>query len=188
MSIGTAYLNIAVDRAKMMLTISGVVHHRNSVIITMTGFAPSVPGNLTLMVFKGVTQVCNPPVLTGSPTAGGTLITDTDKMMTAFAGVEDGEIREFDVRLWDSGAGEFLAVGVLKIIGTARTYTGDTGTVYIVPISDPVWLDGMGNMKLIDNVMHIFDPDDGGWYPLTRKGVGDQGHLDSGAADEKVVI
>lgn len=187
MSIGTATLSIVVDRANMKLTLSGVVHHRNLVALSVTSFEPTTPGNLTLMVYRGATRVCNPPTLTGSPTAQGSLDTDTDKMIEVFANVPDGAVREFDVRLWDAGASEFIGVGVLRVLGTAKTYQGDTGTVPVVPVPGPEWDDLLKNFKPL-SVMHVFNPDDGKWYPITERGVGDERRLDIGSAEEGVVI
>ena len=179
---------IKVNREKMELVISGTVHHRNAVAVTMTGFAPTIPDNLTLLVLRGDARVCNPPVFTGSPTAETSLNTDTDKMMEAFSGIPDGVVREFTVRLWDAGSAEFLGIGVLRIIGTSRTYSGDTGTVPVIPVPGPEWNALLGDRRVIDGVWSIFNRDDGRWYPETMKGVGDDRHIDIGSENEGVTI
>ena len=72
------------------------------------------------------------------------------------------------------------------MIGTARTYTGETGTTPVVPVPGPEWEALLGNRKPIGGIMHIFDPDDGNWYPETMRGVGDQRHMDIGSDSEGV--
>ena len=186
MSVGAGTLAITVDPVKRTLVCVGTVHFREAVAVTISGASPSIGPNLTMLVFRGATRVCNPPTFAGTDPATGSLDLNTDALAEVFDGIQNEVTREFDVRLWDSSSKELIGIGILRVLGVSETYAGDIATTPVDPINPGV--DGWANLKNIGGVVHIYDGDatPPKWYPLTMKGAGDERHLDTGSDDEGV--
>ena len=129
MSIGTATLTVALNQSERRAEMTGPVHRRELVTLTVTGITGATATNLVLVVFRGSTLVAACSAFTASGSnATGTIDLNTDELATVFSGVRSGAIREHDARVYDSSTQELMAEGRLAIRQSEHVYGTDTGT------------------------------------------------------------
>jgi hypothetical protein len=152
MSYGTATLTVRLTPAEKRAVPRGTVHLYNAVTVTLSGFSPSAPGNLLLLVLRGTTLVaqCAAFVASGND-AVGTLDLATAECAAAFADVAHGANRVFNLRVWDTTSQDLRGKGVLTIRGVAWEYDEDTELPSVTVVNPDLTI----ALETIDGVQYI---------------------------------
>ena len=168
MSIGTASINVVIDRNKRSVSISGdQVWFGKLVTVVLTGFVPSNPANIAMLVYRGDNLVATSQNFAGPDSgAAGTLDANTTELQEVLEAASDGSIREFSVYFYDTSSAELLASGKMDILAI-RDY-GATSPV--TPISDETVF--IGSFAFYNGLTYVRSIDDGLYYEFKLSGSG----------------
>lgn len=181
--IGNVASALVLNRGLRRLALPATVWFRQTVQLTLRGFAPSNAENLALLVYRALDGTetlvaAATPFTAVGDNAVGALDTNTTEMETVFADAWDRAARTFDMRLYDGQSKELLGVGPLTVCHSGHDYDADMGAGAPTPISGTtlIW----GKLALYNGQTYLKNDEDGLWYAVTLGGTGLTTHFVTG--------
>lgn len=177
--IGSVNVSLSVNRDKHIVQSAGSPYFKQTMNLTLTGYAPATLANVAVMLFRPDGTLCataEPFELSGGA-AVSAMETNTTPISSIMAAIGNGIPRLFTMRIYDGATTEKIAEGWLPLRGIgADAWPGGDPTPPIEPGVNAKY----GNLAYYNGRWYGLNEDDNLWYPVGFSGPGGAVQLDVG--------